>query len=150
MNKKPLTVWILSVLLAIQAIGAIGGGLFLVISPSGKLMQMPTEMLKGSPFDNFLIPGLILMLVLGVFPLLLSIAVIRKPDWKYAGIFILYRGIHWSWGYSVYLGIMLLVWILLEIVWIGYDLLQTIYGLLGVVILIVALIPATMKHFGWR
>jgi hypothetical protein len=150
MKKNPLSVWILTILLAFQSLGALYGGLALLISPSGEFFQMPLSMLEGSPFSSFFIPGLILLVVLGIFPGLISFAVIRKPDWKYAGIFNLYKGIHWSWGYSVYLAIMLVVWILLEIVWVGYDLLQTIYGLLGVVILVFALLPATMKHFGWR
>ena len=113
-------------------------------------MQMPLSMLQGSPFSDFLIPGLILLVVLGVFPGILSFAVIRRPQWKAFGILNLYRGIHWSWCYSLYLGIMLIVWILLEIVWVGYDLLQTIYGLLGLAILIAALLPGTMSHSGWR
>jgi hypothetical protein len=40
--------------------------------------------------------------------------------------------------------------ILPEIMWIGYDLLQTIYGLLGVIILVVTLLPVNMIHFGWK
>lgn len=150
MNKNPLSVWILSILLALQSIGALFGGLALVVSPSGELLQMPLSMLEGSPFPDFLIPGLILLIILGIFPGILSIAIITRPQWKSFEALNLYRGIHWSWCYSLYLGIMLVVWILLEIVWVGYDILQTIYGLLGVVILVVALLPATMKHSGWR
>lgn len=149
MKKLPFSLWTLAILLAFQSIGALFGGLTLVISPSGELMQMPLSMLEGSPFSSFLIPGLILLIVLGIFPGILSIAVIRRPQWRSFGALNLYRGIHWSWCYSLYLGIMLVVWILLEIVWVGYDLLQTIYGLLGLVILIATLWPATMRSFAW-
>jgi len=150
MKKTPVSVWILSILLALQSIGALFGGLALVISPSGELMQMPSSMLEGSPFPDFLIPGLVLLIVLGIFPGILSVAVIRRPQWRAFESLNLYRGIHWSWCHSLYIGIMLVVWILLEIVWVGYDILQTIYGLLGVVILVVALWPATMRSFKWR
>jgi len=52
--------------------------------------------------------------------------------------------------YRLYLGIMLVMWIPFEIVWIHYDILQTIYGLVGVLIAVITLLPSNMKHFGWR
>lgn len=45
------------------------------------------------------------------------------------------------------------VWILsvlLEIRWVGYVLLQTIYGFLGLVILVAATWPAAMRYLGWN
>ncbi|MEI7983103.1 MAG: hypothetical protein WCI71_15745 [Bacteroidota bacterium] len=60
------------------------------------------------------------------------------------------KGVHWAWTYSLYLGIMLIIWIMVEMVYIDYDILQTIYGLLGVIIVIVALLPANMRYFGWQ
>jgi hypothetical protein len=49
-------------LLAFLGIGAIGGGGALIISPSGKLLGgIPLSLLKNSPFNDFLIPGIILL-----------------------------------------------------------------------------------------
>lgn len=47
-------------LLAFLGLGAIGGGASLVARPDGSIMQMPVSLLAGSPFRDFLIPGLIL------------------------------------------------------------------------------------------
>jgi hypothetical protein len=45
---------------------------------------------------------------------------------------------------------MLTIWILSEIMWIEYDILQTIYGMVGVLIIILTLWPANMRYFGWK
>lgn len=70
---------LLIALLAFLGLGAIGGGAVLIISPSGKLMGMPLAMLDTSPFSNFLIPGIILFLVLGLLPMFLLIALLKNP-----------------------------------------------------------------------
>jgi hypothetical protein len=48
------------IVLAILAIGALGGAAFLVTSPDGSAMQWNLSMLEGSPFTDFFVPGLIL------------------------------------------------------------------------------------------
>ncbi|HEY6014240.1 MAG TPA: hypothetical protein VIU37_09535 [Candidatus Limnocylindrales bacterium] len=48
------------IVLAILAIGALGGAAFLVTSPDGSSMQWDVSMLAGSPFPDFFVPGLIL------------------------------------------------------------------------------------------
>lgn len=53
-------------LLSFLGLGAIFGGGVLIISPSGKMFGMPLSMLDNSPFNNFLIPGIILFSLLGL------------------------------------------------------------------------------------
>ena len=48
------------ILLGFLALGAIIGGGTLTISPTGKLLRMPLYLLEKSPFNNYLIPGIIL------------------------------------------------------------------------------------------
>jgi hypothetical protein len=150
MQKRPYTLSLLAILLAVQSLGGLYGGLLLVLSPSGELLKMPCSMLEGSPFSSFLVPGIILLVVLGMLPAILTYAILRQPGWKWAGILNIYRDIHWAWTYSLYLGIMLITWILVEIIWIGHDILQTIFGLIGVLILIITLLPANMRYSGWK
>ena len=42
------------------SIGALGGGLVLMIAPRGEIMPLPLSALAGSPFDTYVVPGLIL------------------------------------------------------------------------------------------
>jgi hypothetical protein len=146
-KKRPFMLYLLMALILFQAISAIGGGLCLVISPSGSLFQMPVQNLKNTPFRDFLIPGIILLVFLGIIPAILFYALIWHPEWNFPDKLNIYNNRYWIWSYCLYISIMLIIWILVEILLIGYDPLQTIYGLLGVSILIVTLLPSIMTHY---
>ena len=72
------------IVLGFLALGAIGGGIVLIISPTGELIGMPLSEFKNIPFSSFLIPGIILFSILGVIPSLLIIALLKKPESKIA------------------------------------------------------------------
>ncbi len=139
-SKKIRT--LLITLLAFLGVGAIGGGAVLIISPSGKMIGMPLSMLKPSPFSDFLIPGIILFLVLGVIPLLLIMALLKKPTSKVAEYFNYCSDMHWAWTYTIYIAIVLTFWIQIEMVLLNaVSWLHTFYMLLAVLIIFVALLP---------
>jgi hypothetical protein len=52
--------------LTILGIGALAGGVALVLKPDGSVMGFETPILEGSPFSDFLIPGLILGGLFGI------------------------------------------------------------------------------------
>ncbi len=66
------------VLLFFNGISAILGGGGLILDPTGISMQMPLELLEFSPFNNFLIPGIILFTVNGLLNFYVGILGIRK------------------------------------------------------------------------
>ena len=68
------------VLLFLNGVSAIFGGAGLILDPSGVSMQMPIELLDFSPFNSFLIPGIILFTVNGLFNLYVGILGIRKNN----------------------------------------------------------------------
>ena len=128
--------------------GALYGGIALVIDPTGNLLQMPLSNLEGSPFTNYLFPGLILLFLLGVVPAFVAFGLIRKPKWKWANKLNIYNDQHWAWTYSLYVSIMLIIWIDVQIMLIGYGApIQIIYAFLGVLLLILTLIPGVKKHY---
>ncbi len=52
--------------LVLLGIGALAGGLALVSRPDGSVMQFDVALLAGSPFSDFLVPGLILGGLFGI------------------------------------------------------------------------------------
>jgi hypothetical protein len=60
-----LLIW-LQVLLAV---GALAGGASFILAPDGHVIQMPLRNLKDTPFKDFLIPGILLFTLVGLFPL---------------------------------------------------------------------------------
>ncbi len=147
MKRAPLPVYFLWILIFFLSIGAWYGGLSLITDPSGSLLQITTSYLDNSPFNDFLIPGLILLIFLGIFPLFLLFGFIKKDKIKWAGILNIYLDQHWAWTYSLYLSIMLIIWINIQIIMVGYDILQSVYSLYGVVILILTLLPGVKAYF---
>ncbi|MEO8403293.1 MAG: hypothetical protein ABI480_01810 [Chitinophagaceae bacterium] len=139
---------ILIVLLAFLGIGAIGGGGVLIISPRGELIGMPLSMLNHSPFNSFLLPGIILVLMLGIAPLLLIIALLKKTESKLAERFNFFSDMHWSWTYSIYIAFVLIFWIQIQMAFLSaVSWLHTFYMFLAVVIIFVALLPQIRNQY---
>jgi uncharacterized membrane protein (DUF2068 family) len=124
------------VLLLVQGLGGLGGGLALSLAPDGAIMRMPTDYLDGSPFSDYLVPGLVLLLVLGVFPLVVL-----------AG---LWRAAAWAWYASFAVGCGLLIWLLVEITIIPLDPLQLVTAAIGLAIAAVTLLPQVRRYCGVR
>jgi hypothetical protein len=109
-------------------VGAIAGGLALILGSRGEIIPLPVSALAGSPFQTYLGPGLILFTVLGLGPLVAArLAWKRNPLAPFAAFVV---------------GSALLIWVAVEIAIIGYSNeppLQAIYLVLGVAITVVAL-----------
>jgi len=68
------------VLEVLLGVGAVGGGVALMLGPRGEIMPLPLSALKGSPFDTYFVPGLILFGVLGLGSLAAALLVwLRHP-----------------------------------------------------------------------
>lgn len=132
----------------ILGIGAIFGGLGLVIDPSGVLIKMPISILEYSPFENFLIPGIILLVMLGILPLIVSYGLIRKRQWKVIDRFNLFPEKHWSWTLSLYIGFILIIWITVQVYFISQiALVHEVYIFLGLIIQATTLLPSVQEHY---
>ena len=130
-------------LLAFLGLSAIGGGGALIISPSGKLLGgLPLSILERSPFNDFLFPGIILFVVLGIIPCLLIFALLKKPRSVLAERFNFFTDMHWAWSYSIYVAFALIIWIQVETIFIqGVGWLQTFYILYAIPLILVASLP---------
>lgn len=134
-NKRPFTVWILMILVAFQGISGILGGIGLMMNPTGEPLGIPQAWLEGSVFEDYMIPGIILFSVLGLYPLMI-----------FGG---LWKRNSWAWPGTLVLGIALVIWIAVEILIIGYHSnppLQLIYGVIGILIIGLVYMP-TVKSF---
>lgn len=122
-GASPQSKWIIYGLAAWQlfiGLGAVVGGLGLVLDPSGGNLGLPLAWLERSPFPDYLIPGLYLLLVNGVGSLVGGILSWRRH--RYAG------------EIGMALGALLMLWIIAQVWWIGLShWLQPVYFSFGVV-----------------
>jgi hypothetical protein len=90
--------WLLTVLLVFWGVGAVGGGFFLASAPDGSGMGFDPALLDGTPFPDFLVPGLILF-GLGVAAVLTAVVLVPAIRRQH-----LSKGVAW-WVLLVALGI---------------------------------------------
>ena len=68
--------WILHFFIGL---GAIGGGMMALLNPQGP-DGMPANVLDGSPFHDFLVPGIFLLVVLGLGNIFCGIMTLKKSE----------------------------------------------------------------------
>ena len=148
MKRINLSRNLLIILLGFLAVGAFFGGLAFIVRPDGSIYQMPVELLANSPFKNFMLPGIILLTIFGICPFLVIYGLIKKPESKFMNRLNLINDYHFSWTFAVYIGIALIIWINVQtLILNSVDILHTIYSSMGILIICVALLPQTRKHY---
>ena len=75
MNKIRITVILLLFLTGVSALVA---GYSFITDPTGKGIGISVDYLRYSPFSNFLIPGMVLFVTIGIWSTLSAVAAIRK------------------------------------------------------------------------
>ncbi|TGE32210.1 hypothetical protein [Desulfosporosinus sp. Sb-LF] len=151
LKEKPFTCKLLIFMHILLGIGAVFGGVVLVIDPSGGLLKMPITILENSPFNNFLIPGIILLAILGIIPLITSYALITKRYWKAADSLNIFTEMHWSWAYSFYIGFALIIWITVECYFVKQIILiHVVYIFIGLIIQALSVLPSVQKYYRVR
>lgn len=97
---KKILIILACLLLLFNGIGAIYGGWNLIIHPDGSSIQLTMDWLKHTPFQNYLIPGIVLFIANGLF----SIAVV---------IMLLFNK-HYSPWFIIAQGAILTGWIIIQ------------------------------------
>lgn len=136
-RKSSLPLRALVALQTFQGLSGVAGGIGLMADPSGRALGIPVEWLEGTPFGSYLVPGLVLLTVLGIAPLAVVLGIRTRRSW--------------SWSGSLLAGLALLVWLAVQISVVGYRReppLQLVYGGVGVAIVVVTLLPAVREHLG--
>jgi len=135
-------------LLGFLSLGAFYGGIVLIISPDGSIFGMPLELLNNSPFKNYFIPGIILLVTFGILPVYVIYGLLKKPDNKFFNRLNLLYDYHFAWTFAVYTGIAQIIWINIQTLMLNsVGIIHTIYAGFGILIVCIALLPQTRKHY---
>lgn len=146
--KRNSTVNRLLILVVLLGIGAMFGCGVLIISPSGKLFGIPLAILDNSPFNNFLIPGIILFCVIGVASLGIVFSLIKRPENKSAELFNFFKDMYWAWSYSIYIAFALIIWIQIEMSFVqSVHWSHTLYMCCAIAIIFFALLPQVRNQY---
>lgn len=123
--------WLLIGVLGFNALTAVVGGIGVMINGLG----MPLEYLSGTPFPNYIIPGLVLTLFVGVGSLVVAILIGRQ-----------YRYAHEA---SYVAGVVMIGWIVGEFAFLRqFSWLQVFYFVDGILVILLAYISYSRKTSG--
>ena len=147
-DPRPFTALVLIILLLVMGAGALISGPMLFLAPDGRLMQWTVEQLEGTPFTDYLVPGIILFLLVGVLPVFTGIGLIKKPAWRWPEALNVCKGFHWSWTGAWASGVIMLIWIITETALLGYvSFLQPLVAAWGIGIIILTMLPGVRRNY---
>ncbi len=112
--------WVLEVILAVLGIQAFYGGVQLI----SDAFEFPIDWLDPLPFDSWVIPGLLLMALIGV------------PAFGLLGLHI--AGNRWADPLTVAFGCGIMAWIVVQVFFIPFNFLQPLVFVLGLALALVA------------
>lgn len=124
----------LQLLLMFQGLSGIIGGVGFLLDPTGASLGIPLRWLEGSVFPDYQVPGILLLSVLGLYPLLVTFLLQRRIAWARRGV--------------TTVGVALIIWIGVEIFTVGFHPippLQILYGGLGVLLLVLSFAPGVRE-----
>lgn len=145
--KRPLMLWPLVLCLLILSLGGgFAGGIMMLMDPSGEMLGV-AELLPLLPVPNFILPGIFLLLVMGLFPLMLAITLVTRPEWPWIDSLLRWSNHYWAWTGTLILVAILAVWLIYEVWLIGSFPITNITAVLGLLILLFALLPAVRRYY---
>ena len=103
-----------------NGLSGVAGGIGLIADPTAAALGMELEWLQGTPFNNYLIPGIVLFTFNGLGNLTAAFLSIFKNRYRaYIALFF---------------GVVMLTWIISQVAWIGYkSFLQPLYFSTGLI-----------------
>lgn len=143
--RPPHTVGWLAFLLPTLAIVAFQGG-FVMVMDQREPMGMTVELLERTPVDTFLWPGIVL-LTLSAAALLATAGIVFGWHWRWAHRIESRIGFRWPWVASLAVGVVLLVFEVVEIYMIPFHpVLHPLLTVWSVGIILLTCAPATTNH----
>ena len=145
--KRPFALYWLIFFLLFLAFGGLYGGIAMLLDPSGASLDM-AGILPLLPVSSFLLPGLFLLLVMGVTPIVLAYALLARPEWDGLARWLGGNGRYWAWNATLLLSLTLAIWLMVQGWLIGFQWpIQYVTAVNALLILLLALTPGVRRHY---
>ena len=126
--------------------GGLYGSIAMLIDPSGSTLGLDT-VVHLLPVSNYVLPGLFLITVFGLAPLLLAYALIGRPNWTLVDRYFRWSNHYWAWTGCLLLAGIIALWLIYEGLLIGMFPITYFTAILGLVILLLSIFPSVRKHY---
>lgn len=115
----------LFILLSFISVTAILSGLMMISYPDGSALNLSPGLLEGTPFKNYMVPGILLVIFVGIINLLAVFYNMKRDPKRY------------TWALTG--GIMICVWIITQMILIrSFQWLHIVYLAMGVVVILIS------------
>jgi hypothetical protein len=113
----------LLILISFTALLSNMAGLLMIIDPGTQVLDLPVALLEGTPFRDFLIPGILLVTLVGSINLLAVYFIIQRHPKCYqfaqaagisfivglTGLALLFQSVHWLYFFFFFTGILIIL-----------------------------------------
>lgn len=145
--QRPLMLWPLIIVLISLALGGFSGGIPMLADPmNGGYLQF-AEVLPLLPIPNLFLPGLFLFVVMGLFPLMLTYALLARPQWNWADTLFQWSKYYWAWTATLILVAMIAIWLAYEGWLIGWFPITYFAAIQGLLILLFVISPSVRRSY---
>jgi hypothetical protein len=148
--KRPALATALLVVLVFLGVSGVFGGVAFIVAPDGSIIHAPKSWLEDIPFSDFLIPGLFLFFAVGVLPLFAAAAMLWRPAWPGLQRIAPFKGQYWGWTATGVAGCGIVIFEIVESVFIGLSWPQMLYGGIGTAIVLLALSGPVREYYRMR
>lgn len=145
--KRPFMLWPLILGLLFLALGGFSGGIPMLADPANGGYLQFGDLLPLLPVTNFILPGLFLLVVLGLFPILLTYALIARPNWPWVDALFKWSRPYWAWTTTLIFVAIIAIWLAYEGSLIGWFSITYATAVAGFFILLFALMPSVRKFY---
>ena len=146
--KKPFLLWPLICVLVFLALGGFSGGIPMLMDPANGGYLQFADLLPLLPVSNLILPGLFLLIVMGLYPLLLAYALIARPTWKWIDRLFQWSKHYWAWTATLIFVAIIALWLIYEGWLIDWFPITYITAVLGLLIFLIAMLPSVRKFYG--
>lgn len=130
-GTRPALVTVATIVLSLLGLSALGGGFGFFVDVG---MRDPIWLQEIPLVVNWAVPGLVLGVGFGVGSLVAAYGLTRRPHWPWLGWLEELTGHHWAWFATLALGVGMMTWIGLQLVWLDFNALHAIYGTIGIIL----------------
>ena len=145
--RRPIFLLPLIVVLILLSLGGFSGAIPMLADPANGGYLEFGEMLPLLPVDNLILPGMFLLVVMGLLPLLLAYGLVARPSWEWIDQFFRWSKHYWAWTGTLILVVIIAVWLVYEGWLVGWFPITYITAGLGALILLFALLPSVRKFY---
>jgi hypothetical protein len=142
-STRPPLVTTAIVVLWFLGLTALGGSIGFFVDVG---MRDPAWLEEIPLVVNWAVPGLVLGLGFGVGSLVTAYGLTRRPRWPWLGWLEELTAHHWAWFATLALGVGMMTWIGLQLVWLDFNALHATYGATGLILALLPLTPSFRDH----